>query len=247
MTEVSEVPESSFKGQLVMPFYIICDASASMSADLPDLQASLEELVTSISSDPVVEDTTMISIIAFGTEAKTLVPLSPAGDIGAAPTLSIMGGTSYSSAFKEFSRRFPEDFKRLRSEGSKVYRPCIFFLTDGMPTDPGEWESTFQDLIAWDPKAGTGNKHYPYIVSYGFRDATEQIMKKIAYPNFGRKPGAWFMARTNNVRALLESMIGTIGKTIVSSSYSIGRGEPELMIQAQPSSEFWSGNPDILE
>lgn len=104
MAEVSEVPESSFKGQLVMPFYIICDASASMSADLPDLQASLKELVEYIGSDPLAEDTTMISIIAFGTEAKTLVPLSPAGDIVTVPTLSIMGGTSYSSAFKEFSR-----------------------------------------------------------------------------------------------------------------------------------------------
>ena len=38
MTEVSEVPESSFKEQLVMPFYIICDASASMSADRRVLQ-----------------------------------------------------------------------------------------------------------------------------------------------------------------------------------------------------------------
>lgn len=234
------------EGQLIMPFYIICDASGSMKDDLPALQRDLSELVNDIATNPLVDDTTMLSIIAFGTEARTLVPLSEPSSV-TMPQLSVLGETSFSRAFEEYSRAFNADYKRLKQEGSKVFRPCVFFLTDGGATDPGTWEATFQRLIVWDPKTRTGNQMYPYIVAYGFGSAQLEQLKKIAYPNFGEKLGKWFLSSTNDVHELLKSMIGTIGKTIVSSGQSVNAGQPQLFLPPAVSTRTTlAGEPDIL-
>jgi uncharacterized protein YegL len=247
MTDYPEeqVKEGSFtEGQLIMPFYLIIDCSGSMHGDLPTLQRDLQALVGEIASDGVACDTTMLSIITFGSGARTLVALSDPGSI-TVPTLSDMGGTDFGAALKEYDRAFKADYARLKSEGSKVFRPCVFFLTDGYAGD--NWEETFNRLLSWDPRSRTGNQMYPYIVAYGYRDAQEETMKKLAYPNFGEKLGKWFLSRTNNVSELLKSMLGTIGQTIVTSGLSVGAGRPQLNLpQAVSTPGTLAGEPDIL-
>lgn len=246
VNETEPIRESTYSsGQLIMPFYLICDCSGSMHGDLPTLQRDLQALVGDIASDSVASDTTMLSIITFGSAAKTLVPLTDPGSVQV-PPLPDMGGTNFGAALEEYNRAFNADFARITAEGSQLHRPCIFFLTDGQAGD--SWEAKFDQLLGWDPRTRTGNKLYPYIVAYGYRDADIATVKRLAYPNFGEKLGKWFLTKDKNVSELLKSMLGTIGQSIMSSGQSVGKGQPVLNLPpAQSTPGMLAGEPDILQ
>jgi uncharacterized protein YegL len=231
MSEVSQeaVRQESrnVEGQLIMPFYVICDVSGSMSGDMQQLNSALIQLRTDIMSSPVVDDLTMLSVITFGTDAQTVVPLAAPSEI-ALPTLVSDGGTNYGAAFREYHRAFEADRARLKAEGKQVYRPCVFFLSDGAPGDRN-YKETFRSLLAYDPVAKQGNRAFPYMVTFGFRDASEEVMRELAYPDFGSTRGRWFVARSSNVGELLHSMTKAIGNTVVSSGMTVPEGNPRIV------------------
>jgi len=215
------------EGQLIMPFYLVCDVSGSMYGDIGALNAALSTLRADIMADPVVDDLTMLSVITFESSARTVVPLAAPSEI-TLPALSVGGGTNYGAAFREYHRAFEADRARLKAEGKKVYRPCVFFLTDGAPGD-SDYLRTFRSLFAYDPETKQGNKAFPYLVAFGFRDATQRVMEQLAYPDFGRARGKWFVARTSSVGELLKSMTSAIGKTVISSGQSVAAGAPQIV------------------
>lgn len=221
------VPSVAMEGQMIMPFYILCDVSGSMHGDMPALNAALAQLRSDIMSDPVVDDLTMLSVITFSTGARTVVPLAAPSEI-TLPTLTSSGTTEYGAGFREYHRAFEADRARLKAAGKKVYRPCVFLLTDGGPTDR-DYLSTFRSLFTYDPATKQGNKAFPYVVTFGFRDAPEKVMRELAYPDFGSSRGKWFVARTNNVGELLKSMTSAIGKTVISSGLSVTVGPPQIV------------------
>ncbi len=217
------------EGQVIMPFYIICDVSGSMIPDMRDLNEALSQLRSDIMSEPIVDDLVMLSVITFNHEARVAVPLGAPSTI-TLPTLSAGGGTEYGKAFQEFHRAFQDDKAKLKAEGKKVYRPCVFFLSDGEPGDRGGYLQTFQSLFGYNPDTKQGNKAFPYIVAFGFRDATEATMKSIAYPNFGPTKGRYFIAKQGaTVKELLKSMTGAIGRSVLESGRSSSAGVPQIM------------------
>jgi hypothetical protein len=223
---------SASDGQMVMPFYLIVDVSSSMSGDVRELSAAINDMVQAILTDPVVDDLVMLSIITFNHTAATVVPLSPPSEI-TVPALQAGGGTSYGAAFHEFHRAFEEDRARLKGKGMRVYRPCAFFLTDGAPGDSGTYLDTFRSLFSYEPEAKTGNKAFPYFVPFGFRDASEGVMRSLAYPDFGRAKGRWFLSRSSKVGEVLRAMTEVIGQTALSSGQSASAGVPQI-IPPQP-------------
>lgn len=228
------VVTATVEGQIIMPFYVICDVSASMDRDMDELNRSLRALQDDIMANPVVDDLTMLSVITFHSTAQTVVPLAAPSEVNL-PRLTVGGATNYGAAFREFARAFDADRARLKSEGKKVYRACVFFLSDGEPTDR-DYLSTFRSVIAYDPVTMSGNKAFPYIVTFGFRQATEKVMSQLAYPDFGNSKGRWFLSRNNNIGELLKSMTATIGNTIVSSGMSGSQGTQQIIPPTPPAS-----------
>jgi len=226
---------AAVEGQIIVPFYIICDVSGSMHGDMADLNAALAQLRTDIMNSPVVDGLTMLSVITFESSAQTVVRLAPPSRLQL-PVLTAGGGTNYSAAFREFHRVFEEDRARLKASGRRMYRPCVFFLTDGAPGD-ADYLQTFRSLFAYDPETKQGNPAFPYLVSFGFRDAPKEVMKRLAYPDFGRFRGRWFLARSSNVRELLTSVASAIGNTVISSGLSAGQGVPQIVPPTVPAGQ----------
>lgn len=225
--------EQSFaQGQVLMPFYVICDVSGSMSFNnaIGELNTALRELVADICKSPVTADLTMLSVISFNDSAHVAQPLARPDQVNL-PTLTAGGGTSFAAALEKYHRTFEADRAKLKAAGSMVYRPCVFFLTDGYPNPGDPYQETFGRLLSWDPTTKTGNKAFPYVVSYGFADAASQPqhVQALAYPDFGEKRGRWFLSRSSDVHALLQSIMGAIGKTVISSGDSIPAGMPQIV------------------
>lgn len=223
---ISETP-SERHGQLIMPFYLIVDVSSSMSPDQEELSRAIAAMVEAIRTDPVVDDLVQLSIITFNHSANTVVPLSFPSDV-TAPPIRASGGTNYGAAFHEYHRVYEADRARLKAQGTQVYRSCVFFLTDGEPNDQDHLE-TFRSLFAYNAESNQGNRAFPYFVPFGFRGASEKVIRRLSYPDFGPTKGRWFLSRSNNVADVLRSMTDVIGRTVISSGLSAGQGQPVIV------------------
>ena len=215
------------EGQVVMPFYFLCDVSGSMWVDIPALNAGIAQLRSEIMRDPVVDDLTMLSVITFADTAKTVVPLSFPTEM-TPPQLTSGGLTNYGPAFTEFHRAFEADRVRLKGEGKRIFRPCVFFLTDGEPTD-GDYQQVFTSRLGFDPVTKQGNPRYPYVTAFGLREASAQTMATITYPTFGDKRGRYFLARDGaSMTDLLTGIAGAIATSVVGSALSVAGGTPRF-------------------
>ena len=227
-------------GQLVMPFYLACDVSYSMTDDMPALNEGIQRLRRAIVAEPAVDDVAHIGILAFSDEGKVVVPLSQLSDFSM-PVLSVEGGTNYGAAFRALARTITQDSANLKAQGYKVYRPCAFFLSDGEPLDL-DWEATFRATLTYDPATGAGMKGHPVFVPYGFRDAQEEVLRKLAYPKGRAK---WYFAKSADITQVLKGILDIIMNTVITSGNSATSRQPAVVPQAPgaDSGIAW-GDPD---
>ena len=219
-------------GQIVMPFYIVCDVSWSMAADMSTLNEALGDLRQEIVSEPLVDDVARIAILTFSDSAQVVAPLAQVSESGL-PTLRDQGGTNYGEAFRTLAQTIEQDRASLKSQGYKIYRPCAFFLTDGEPQDH-DYAQTFRSTLTYDSTSGQGMAAHPIFVPFGFRDAREDVLRQLAYPP---EKGKWFLARTSNVKEALAAVLDIIMKTVVSSGRRAASGTTGAVQIADPAAD----------
>jgi uncharacterized protein YegL len=213
------------QGQLVMPFYLVCDVSFSMFHEMPALNAGVKKLRQSIVSEPVVDDVAQICVMTFSDEANVVVPLGPlsATEI---PPLAAQNLTDYGAAFRKLAATIETDRARLREQGYRIYRPCAFFLTDGLPTD-ANWHRTFVETLTYNAETREGMTAHPIFVPFGFREAREEILRQLAYPPNRAK---WYHAKAVAIEQVLGGLLDIIKKSVISSGNSAGTGQPTIIL-----------------
>ena len=219
--------ESVDEGQLIMPFYILCDVSSSMSGIMQELNESVERLRRAIITEPVVDDVAQICIISFSDTANVSLPMAQMSET-LLPKLSAGGGTNYGLAFRLLARSIGKDIASLKAQGYKVYRPCAFFLTDGEPSDR-DWYNTFVETLTYDRQVGRGLKSYPIFVPLGFRDASAHILRRLAYPP---ERGKWYHAKAAPVESAVSGILQVIMTTVISAGRTALTGHPEVTLLA---------------
>jgi uncharacterized protein YegL len=234
VAERSEVEE----GQVVMPFYLICDVSASMTRDIPALNEGIRKLRRAIVAQPQVDDVAQVGIITFSSSAQVVLPLAQMSE-EQMPTLRSQGSTNYGAAFQLLAQTIRQDVARLKAQRLKVYRPCAYFLTDGQPTD-GSWLQTFGSALTYNKAAGTGMKGHPLFVPFGFRDASEDVLKKLAYPP---EKARYFHTKTHNIEEALTGILDLIMKSVISSGLSVPAGSPTTALPTPSSSSSIQSGP----
>lgn len=228
-------------GQQVMPFYLVCDVSYSMSNDMVKLNDGIQRLRRAIVSEPAVDDVAHIGIISFSDSARVVLPLTQMSE-HTIPALSVEGGTNYGAAFRLLAQTIAQDTASLKAQGYRVYRPCAFFMSDGEPLDL-DWEQTFRATLTYDSSTGRGMKGHPVFVPFGFRDAPEHVLRKLAYP---LEKGKWYHTKSHDVEEALQGILDIIMNTVISSGRSASAGQPALIPQAPPAgSGIQHGDPDI--
>lgn len=157
----------------ILPFYLVCDESSSMSG--PPIQAindSLPDLHSEIASNPVVADKTRFSLIGFNHQAQVLLALTDLSTVASVPALNANGGTDYSTAFNLLYDTIVKDVAALKADGHQVYRPAVFFLSDGQPND--DWSAAYQRVTA------PGFVQRPNILAFGFGTADQATIQQVA-------------------------------------------------------------------
>jgi uncharacterized protein YegL len=159
--------------QQILPFYLLCDESGSMSGvPIDSINQSLPGLHQEIGGNPVVADKTRFCMIGFSDKAEILLPLSDMSTVTAVPALKASGGTDYGRAFDKLRETINDDVNTLKAQGHQVYRPAVFFLSDGFPND--NWHSSYHALVdpAWRP--------HPNILAFGFGQADASVIQQVA-------------------------------------------------------------------
>ncbi|MFJ9130268.1 VWA domain-containing protein [Streptomyces sp. NPDC102340] len=208
----------------ILPFYLVCDESASMSGEAVDtINKALPELHQEISENPTVADKTRFALIGFSDKAAVLQPLADLSELTSLPSLSAGGMTSFDSAFRVLKDSIEKDVTALKAEGHEVYRPVVFFLSDGLPTD-SDWESALDTL-----KDQSKFRYAPKIIAFGISDADPAIIARVA--NFRA-----FMQNKDSVSpaSALREFAKSLTRSIVTSATSMAaQGDSGFDLQVE--------------
>ena len=156
----------------VCPLYIVCDKSSSMgqSGFIAAMNQALPEVHAALAGDSMGFDHVRLSIIAFSDNAEVLLPLCKVTDVADMPRVTESGLTNYGTAFELLQSTIENDVNSMKGEGFRVYRPLVFFMSNGEPSD--NWELAYEGL--------TNHTFRPQIMSFGFECADATILGKIA-------------------------------------------------------------------
>jgi uncharacterized protein YegL len=191
----------------VLPFYVVCDESYSMSDHMDTLRARLRELHHCLRNNPVVSTVVRFSLIGFADVPRLIVPLSPPCELGDIGALSTHAASNFGAVFTLLRDTIEQDLAELRRQSYRIHRPTVFFLSDGQPTDPVTWRRSHARLV--DPNW----PDRPKIVAFGIGDADAGTIRAVGQfraflsdRDSGSTPGE---ALHRFAEALTDSMLST--------------------------------------
>ncbi len=160
-----------------MPVYLLLDVSGSMQgAPIFAVEQGIQILQTELINQPQAVEVVHLGVITFETSAREIVPLTPITSF-TPPPLSAGGGTSLGAAFRELGNALDREIIPTTPQKKGDYKPLVFLLTDGEPTD--SWEPELYALKS------RREKKVGAIIALGCGDAvntsvlhsiTEQVM-----------------------------------------------------------------------
>jgi uncharacterized protein YegL len=94
----------------------------------------VQTLISSLRSDPYALETAYISVITFDSSAKQVTPLTELAAFQQ-PNIDAGGCTALGEALALLSERADAEVTKTTAEQKGDWRPLVFIMTDGEPTD----------------------------------------------------------------------------------------------------------------
>lgn len=153
------------------PCLLLLDNSGSMAGQpLAELNAGLIQFKDELVAESLAAKRVEVAIVSFG-------PVSTVTDFVTAdefypPTLQSAGDTPMGSAIEHAVEMIRQRKDVYRANGIAYYRPWIFLITDGAPTD--KWDRAAQ-LV----REGEATKNFQFF-AVGVQGANMEILKQIS-------------------------------------------------------------------
>lgn len=190
----------------VFPVFLLVDVSASMAGGpIEAVNKALPDIQNEMRTNPMVGEIARVGLTTFSDESRVVIPLCDLADAHL-PELMVEGGTNFAAAFRGMRQAIETGMTSL-PKGTPVYRPVVFFMSDGAHQAREEWTEPLKKLrdSSW--------KFAPEVVSFGFGDSHQESLRKIA-TRFA------FVAKDQDpvtqVREIMNAIIGSIRTTSTS-------------------------------
>ena len=199
-----------------LPVYLVLDTSGSMSGEpIQQVNNGVQMLVSALRQDPQALETAFLSVITFDSSAKEAVPLTDLPTFQA-PTVSATGTTALGEALSLVADCAKRDVKTASATQKADWRPMVFIMTDGSPTDD------FQKGLARFKKEKWGA-----VVACGVDSADVSLLQQIA--------GEAVVTLSTADAKALEAFFKWVTASISTSSKSVQTGkEVEGLNQLPP-------------
>lgn len=203
----------------VLPIYVVCDESYSMTDHMGTLNAGLRELHRCVRSDPSASSQVRLCLIGFADTARVVVPLSPLADVPDFGVLAARANTNYGAAFTLLRDTIERDVADLSAQSRRMYHPTVLFLSDGQPTDPALWRRAHSRLLDRDWPVR------PRIVAFGVGDADAATMRAVGD----------FKAYVHDRRAtMLDDAVRVFAETLTDSLVLHGADDAAVRVPDRP-------------
>lgn len=158
------------------PCLLLLDTSGSMSGEpMSALNQGLQVFQMDIGRDPLTRRRVEIAIVTFGNGGVKQIQDFVTAVNFQAPTLTAGGDTPMGIAINFGFDMLQSRKDQYKNNGIAYYRPWIFMITDGTPTD--EWQTAAQRVH--DAEASKGVAFF----AVGVAGANMQTLAQIAAPN----------------------------------------------------------------
>ncbi|HNC83379.1 MAG TPA: VWA domain-containing protein [Nitrospira sp.] len=118
-----------------LPVYLLLDTSGSMTGDpIEAVKSGLQMLIASLRQDPYALETAYISVITFSSDAKQIVPLTELSQFQA-PNIEAAGTTAMGESLALLADCVQREVKKGTADQKGDWKPVVFMLSDGSPTD----------------------------------------------------------------------------------------------------------------
>lgn len=160
-------------GSDVLPCYVACDVSLSMTDHIDELNTGLREFRGAVHADASLAGRVFCSVVGFGERPQVVQSLLPMDALAELPEPAPCAGTNFGPLFTRLRTLIDDDVRALERHRLRVHRPLVFFLSDGQPTDPVTWPPAFASLT--DPDW----PWCPHVVTFGLGDADQEALNRI--------------------------------------------------------------------
>lgn len=118
-----------------LPVYLLLDCSGSMFGEpIEAVKNGVQVLVSTLRQDPYALETAYLSIITFDSSARVASPLTELSNFQQ-PAIQASGCTALSEALSLLASQADKDLVKTTAERKGDWKPLVFIMTDGVPTD----------------------------------------------------------------------------------------------------------------
>jgi uncharacterized protein YegL len=163
------------------PTILVLDTSGSMNGDkINALNAALVTFRDQVCNDPDARQRVDLAVVTFGAGVNVLQEFSSVESF-TPPTLPANGMTPMGEAIDRALDMVEERKKHYRGKGVDYYRPWVFLITDGEPTDMKPGDNRWFEVVGRVSEGETGKKFMFFVV--GVEPANLGALRDIAPAN----------------------------------------------------------------
>jgi uncharacterized protein YegL len=182
------------------PCLLLLDTSGSMQGKaIDELNAGIRQLKDELAADEMAQKRVEIAIVGFG-PVQTLSEFQTP-DVFQPPTLTASGDTPIGAAIEAGLALLDQRKQAYRSNGVSYYRPWVFLITDGGPTD--YWQAAAEKV-----KQGETANHFSFF-AVGVEGARMDILSQITT----REPLKLQQLRFRDLFKWLSNSLGAVSKS----------------------------------